>query len=36
VSRVLVILREELKRIMQFAGTTSLGAIKPAYLERRG
>ncbi len=35
VARVLVILREELKRIMQFAGTTSLAAIKPEYLERR-
>ncbi len=36
VARVLVILREELKRIMQFAGTTSLAAIDAAYLERRG
>lgn len=35
VARVLVILREELKRIMQFAGTTSLAAIDAAYLERR-
>jgi isopentenyl diphosphate isomerase/L-lactate dehydrogenase-like FMN-dependent dehydrogenase len=35
VERVLVILREELKRIMQFAGTTAVGAIKPAYLEKR-
>ena len=35
VSRVLVILREELKRIMQFAGTTSLAAITPSHLERR-
>ncbi len=35
VSRVLVILREELKRIMQFAGTTALAAIEPSYLERR-
>lgn len=34
VRRVLVILREELKRIMQFAGTTSVGAIKSSYLER--
>jgi isopentenyl diphosphate isomerase/L-lactate dehydrogenase-like FMN-dependent dehydrogenase len=35
VSRVLMILREELKRIMEFAGTTSLAAIKPSYLEKR-
>ncbi|MBM4196847.1 MAG: alpha-hydroxy-acid oxidizing protein [Gammaproteobacteria bacterium] len=35
VERVLVILREELKRIMQFAGTTSVGAIGPGHLERR-
>ncbi|MCK6370210.1 MAG: alpha-hydroxy-acid oxidizing protein [Gammaproteobacteria bacterium] len=35
VARVLVILREELKRIMQFAGTTSLAAINASYLERR-
>lgn len=35
VARVMVILREELKRIMQFAGTTSLAAITPAHLERR-
>ncbi len=35
VARVLVILREELKRIMQFAGTTSLTAINASYLERR-
>jgi isopentenyl diphosphate isomerase/L-lactate dehydrogenase-like FMN-dependent dehydrogenase len=35
VARVLVILREELKRTMQLAGTTSLDAITPAYLERR-
>jgi isopentenyl diphosphate isomerase/L-lactate dehydrogenase-like FMN-dependent dehydrogenase len=35
VNRVLVILREELKRIMQFAGTTSLGAITRSYLEPR-
>lgn len=35
VDRVLVILREELKRIMQFAGTTSLAAIGAPYLERR-
>jgi isopentenyl diphosphate isomerase/L-lactate dehydrogenase-like FMN-dependent dehydrogenase len=36
VERVLVILREELKRIMQFAGTTSIPAIGRSYLERRG
>jgi isopentenyl diphosphate isomerase/L-lactate dehydrogenase-like FMN-dependent dehydrogenase len=36
VERVLVILREELKRIMQFAGTTSIPAIQRSYLERRG
>ncbi len=35
VSRVLAILHEELRRIMQFAGTTSLAAIRPSYLERR-
>ena len=35
-SRVLAILQEELKRIMQFAGTTSLPAIKASYLEKRG
>lgn len=35
VHRVLTILREELERIMQFAGTTSLAAIGPSYLERR-
>ena len=35
VHRVLMILREELRRIMQFAGTTSLAAIKPSYIERR-
>ena len=35
VNRVLVILREELKRIMQFAGTTSLGGINRSYLEPR-
>jgi isopentenyl diphosphate isomerase/L-lactate dehydrogenase-like FMN-dependent dehydrogenase len=35
VNRVLVILREELKRIMQFAGTTSLAAIRRSYLEPR-
>jgi isopentenyl diphosphate isomerase/L-lactate dehydrogenase-like FMN-dependent dehydrogenase len=35
VARVLVILREELKRIMQFAGTTTLGAIDGTYVERR-
>lgn len=36
VSRVLAILREELKRIMQFAGTTSLAAIKRSHLEIAG
>jgi isopentenyl diphosphate isomerase/L-lactate dehydrogenase-like FMN-dependent dehydrogenase len=36
VSRVLAIMQEELKRIMQFAGTTSLPAIKASYLEKRG
>jgi isopentenyl diphosphate isomerase/L-lactate dehydrogenase-like FMN-dependent dehydrogenase len=35
VSRVLSILRAELKRIMQFAGTTSLSAINAEYLVRR-
>jgi isopentenyl diphosphate isomerase/L-lactate dehydrogenase-like FMN-dependent dehydrogenase len=35
VHRVLMILREELKRIMEFAGTTSLPAIKAPYLEKR-
>lgn len=35
VARVLTILREELKRIMQFAGTTSLAAINASYLEWR-
>jgi 4-hydroxymandelate oxidase len=35
VNRVLLILREELKRIMQFAGTTSLPVIKASYLEKR-
>jgi len=35
VNRVLVILREELKRIMQFAGTTALPAITASCLERR-
>jgi isopentenyl diphosphate isomerase/L-lactate dehydrogenase-like FMN-dependent dehydrogenase len=35
VHRVLMILREELKRIMEFAGTTSLPAIKASYLEKR-
>lgn len=33
VARVLAILRAELVRIMQFAGTTSLGAISRSYLE---
>jgi isopentenyl diphosphate isomerase/L-lactate dehydrogenase-like FMN-dependent dehydrogenase len=35
VNRVLVILREELKRIMQFAGTTSLNAVNRSYVEPR-
>ncbi len=35
VARVLVILREELKRIMQFAGTTSIAAIDATRIERR-
>ena len=35
VARVLVILREELKRTMQLAGTTSLDAITRAYVEPR-
>lgn len=35
VSRVQTILLEELRRIMQFAGTTSLPAIKASYLEKR-
>jgi 4-hydroxymandelate oxidase len=35
VSRVLSILRAELKRIMQFAGTKSLSAINAEYLVRR-
>jgi isopentenyl diphosphate isomerase/L-lactate dehydrogenase-like FMN-dependent dehydrogenase len=35
VARVLAILREELKRIMEFAGTTSLAAINRSYLEPR-
>jgi len=35
VSRVLAILHEELKRIMQFAGTTSLDAISRSHVERR-
>lgn len=34
VARVLVILREELKRIMQLAGTTTLEGIGAAYLQR--
>jgi isopentenyl diphosphate isomerase/L-lactate dehydrogenase-like FMN-dependent dehydrogenase len=34
VERVLVILREELKRIMQLAGTTRLAAINSSYLQR--
>jgi len=35
VSRVLLILNAELKRIMQFAGTTSIEAITSDYLTRR-
>ena len=34
VSRVLMLVREELKRIMQFAGTTRLDAITTDYLTR--
>jgi isopentenyl diphosphate isomerase/L-lactate dehydrogenase-like FMN-dependent dehydrogenase len=35
VARVLAILDSELQRSMQFAGTISTAAIKPAYLQRR-
>ncbi len=35
VSRVLAILHEELKRVMQFAGTIAVPAIKASYLEER-
>ena len=35
VARVLTILDSELERSMQFAGTTSIAAIKPAYVQRR-
>ena len=35
VAKVLAILDSELQRSMQFAGTTSIAAIKPAYLQRR-
>lgn len=35
VAQVLAILDSELKRIMQFAGTTSVAAITPKYLQRR-
>jgi isopentenyl diphosphate isomerase/L-lactate dehydrogenase-like FMN-dependent dehydrogenase len=35
VSRVLAILREELKRIMEFVGTTSIPAIKAPSIEKR-
>jgi isopentenyl diphosphate isomerase/L-lactate dehydrogenase-like FMN-dependent dehydrogenase len=35
VARVLAILDSELQRSMQFAGTISIAAIKPAYLQRR-
>ncbi len=35
VSRVLSLLRSELKRIMQFAGTTNISAIQQQYLIRR-
>lgn len=36
VDRVLAILREELRRIMQFAGTTALAAINRSYLDKPG
>jgi 4-hydroxymandelate oxidase len=36
VAKVLAILDSELARIMQFAGTTSVGAIAPAYVQQRG
>ncbi|MEO7386636.1 MAG: alpha-hydroxy acid oxidase [Gammaproteobacteria bacterium] len=35
VAKVLAILDSEFQRSMQFAGTTSVGAIKPAYVQRR-
>lgn len=35
VAKVLAILDSEFQRSMQFAGTTSVRAIKPAYLQRR-
>ena len=35
VSRVLSLLRSELQRIMQFAGTTNISAIQQQYLVRR-
>lgn len=35
VNRVLWVLREELKRAMQFAGTTSLPAVTGSYVEKR-
>ena len=35
VARVLAILDSEVQRSMQFAGTTSIAAIKPAYLQHR-
>lgn len=35
VARVLAILDSEFQRSMQFAGTTSVAAIKPAYLQHR-
>lgn len=35
VRRVMSLLRSELKRIMQFAGTTRVADIEPAYLQRR-
>ena len=35
VAKVLAILDSELQRTMQFAGTTSLGGITNAYLQRR-
>jgi isopentenyl diphosphate isomerase/L-lactate dehydrogenase-like FMN-dependent dehydrogenase len=35
VAKVLAILDSELQRSMQFAGTTSVAAIKPAFVQRR-
>jgi isopentenyl diphosphate isomerase/L-lactate dehydrogenase-like FMN-dependent dehydrogenase len=35
VAKVLAILDSELQRSMQFAGTTSIAAIKPAFVQRR-